>query len=64
MVQKETNELLGLLNDIKKLLEKQTELLEKNLNNGTTNTQTKITVVGNKATQSNPGLNSKEDFIL
>lgn len=61
MIQRETNELLELLREIKKLLEKQTELLEKLDNNST---QTKITVVGNKATQSNTGLNSTEDFYL
>lgn len=61
MVQKETNELLELLREIKTLIEKQNEILEKLDNNST---QTKITVVGNKATQSNTGLNSKEDFTL
>jgi hypothetical protein len=61
MIQKETNELLELLREIKTLLEKQSELLTNLTNNST---QTKITVVGNKATQSNTGLNSKEDFSL
>lgn len=61
MIQKETNELLELLREIKHLLEQQNEILEKLDNNST---QTKITVVGNKATQSNTGLNSKEDFTL
>jgi len=61
MIQKETNEMLQLLREIKELLEKQNELISNLANNST---QTKITVVGNKATQSNTGLNSNEDFYL
>jgi hypothetical protein len=48
------------MNDIKKLLEKQNELLETQQ----TNPQTKITVVGNKANPTNKGLNSTDDFTL
>ena len=51
---------VSLLNDIKKLLEKQNELLETQQQNP----QTKITVVGNKANTTNKGLTSTDDFTL
>tara|TARA_R110000868_G_scaffold5879_1_gene34294 strand:- start:614 stop:805 length:192 start_codon:yes stop_codon:yes gene_type:complete len=58
MIQKETNELLVLLRDIKNLLEKQSELLIKEINinydlaNVTNKSnQTKITIVGDNPTQ-------------
>jgi len=60
MTPQESYSVISLLNDIKKLLEKQNELLETQQ----TNTQTKITVVGNKANASNKGLNSTDDFTL
>jgi hypothetical protein len=60
MTAEESYSIMSLLNDIKKLLEKQNELLEIQQ----TNPQTKITVVGNKTTASNKGLNSTDDFIL
>ena len=60
MTPEQSYSVVSLLNDIKKLLEKQNELLEKQQ----TNTQTKITVVGNKTNASNKGLNSTDDFTL
>ena len=60
MTPEQSYSVVSLLNDIKKLLEKQNELLE----NQQTNTQTKITVVGNKANPTNKGLNSTDDFTL
>jgi hypothetical protein len=60
MTSEQSYSVVLLLNDIKKLLEKQNELLE----NQQANPQTKITVVGNKANASNKGLNSTDDFVL
>ena len=60
MTPEQSYSVISLLNDIKKLLEKQNELLEIQQ----TNPQTKITVVGNKANASNKGLNSTDDFVL
>jgi len=60
MTPQESYSVISLLNDIKKLLEKQNELLEIQQ----TNPQTKITVVGNKANPLNKGLNSTDDFTL
>jgi len=60
MTPQESYSVISLLNDIKKLLEKQNELLE----NQQANPQTKITVVGNKANASNKGLNSTDNFVL
>ncbi|CAB4143540.1 hypothetical protein UFOVP449_214 [uncultured Caudovirales phage] len=51
---------ISLLNDIKKLLEKQNQLLE----NQQATTGTKITVVGTSGTTSTKGLKSDEDFSL
>jgi hypothetical protein len=64
MTPEQNYSLISLLNDIKKLLEKQNELLDTVLTNGTTTTQTKITVVGNKATTNTKGLNNTDDFTL
>ena len=56
-------DIIILLNEIKGLLQKQNELLEKQQSNQ--QPQTKITVVGNKAQTAVPkGVNSKEDFTL
>jgi hypothetical protein len=60
MTPEQSYSVISLLNDIKKLLEKQNELLE----NQQTNTQTKITVVGNKVASNNTRLDNSEDFIL
>lgn len=60
MIQKETNELLQLLREIKLLLEKQNEIIE----NQQATTGTKITVVGTSGTTSTKGLKSDEDFSL
>ena len=60
MTPEQSYSVVSLLNDIKKLLEKQNELLE----NQQTNTQTKITVVGTSGTTSNKGIKSDEDFSL
>jgi hypothetical protein len=60
MTPEQSYSVITLLNDIKKLLEKQNELLE----NQQTNTQTKITVVGNKVASNNTRLDNSEDFIL
>ena len=46
------DELMKILNEIKTLLEQQQQ------------SQTKITVVGNKPQANTKGLNSKEDFTL
>lgn len=55
-------DILATLHEIKDLLKKQNELLE---GLQTNQTQTKITVVGNKAQTAVPkGINSKEDFTL
>jgi hypothetical protein len=53
-------DILVTLHEIRDLLKKQNELLEIQQ----TNPQTKITVVGNKATQTNANLNNTEDFFL
>lgn len=63
MTPEQNYNVVSLLNDIKKLLEKQNELLDTILTNGTS-TQTKITVVGNKATTNTKGLNNTDDFTL
>jgi hypothetical protein len=63
MTPEQSYNVVSLLNDIKKLLEKQNELLDGVLTNGTS-TQTKITVVGNKATTNTKGLNNTDDFTL
>ena len=60
MIQKETNELLQLLREIKLLLEKQNEIIE----NQQSSSATKITVVGTSGTTSTKGLKSDEDFSL
>ena len=60
MTPEQSYSIISLLNDIKKLLENQNVLLEAQQ----TNPQTKITVVGNKATTSNIKLDNSEDFIL
>lgn len=52
-------DILTVLHEIRDLLKKQNELLEKQQ----PQTQTKITVVGNK-TQTPKGLKSDEDFTL
>lgn len=53
-------DILATLHEIRDLLKKQNEILEK-----LQQPQTKITVVGNKAQTAVPkGINSKEDFIL
>jgi hypothetical protein len=64
MTPEQSYSVISLLNDIKKLLEKQNELLDTVLTNGTTTTQTKITVVGNKTTTNTKGLNNTDDFTL
>jgi hypothetical protein len=54
-------DILAILHEIRDLLKKQNELLEKQQNNS----QTKITVVGNKVQKQNPkGLKNDEDFTL
>jgi hypothetical protein len=60
MTPEQSYNVVSLLNDIKKLLEKQNELLETQQQNP----QTKITVVGNKANTTNKGLTSTDDFTL
>jgi hypothetical protein len=60
MTPEQSYSVVSLLNDIKKLLEKQNELLETQQQNP----QTKITVVGNKANTTNKGLTSTDDFTL
>ena len=60
MTPEQSYSVISLLNDIKKLLEKQNELLETQQQNP----QTKITVVGNKANTTNKGLTSTDDFTL
>lgn len=53
-------DILATLHEIRDLLKKQNEILEK-----LQQPQTKITVVGNKAQTAVPkGINSKEDFTL
>ena len=64
MTPEQSYTVVSLLHDIKKLLEKQNELLDTVLTNGTTTTQTKITVVGNKTTTNTKGLNNTDDFTL
>ena len=53
-------DILAILHEIRDLLKKQNELLEKQQTN---QPQTKITVVGNK-TQNAKGLKNNEDFTL
>lgn len=60
MTPEQSYSVISLLNDIKKLLEKQNELLE----NQQQDPQTKITVVANKATTNTKGLNNTDDFTL
>jgi hypothetical protein len=60
MTPEQSYSVVSLLNDIKKLLEKQNVLLETQQQNP----QTKITVVGNKANTTNKGLTSTDDFTL
>ena len=60
MTPEQSYSVVSLLNDIKKLLEKQNDLIEKMSTNG----QTKITVVGTSGTTTNKGLKSDEDFAL
>jgi hypothetical protein len=60
MTPEQSYNVVSLLHDIKKLLEKQNELLETQQQNP----QTKITVVGNKANTTNKGLTSTDDFTL
>ena len=60
MTSEQSYSIVSLLNDIKKLLEKQNELLE----NQQQDPQTKITVVANKATTNTKGLNNTDDFTL
>ena len=60
MTSEQSYSVVSLLNDIKKLLEKQNELLE----NQQQNPQTKITVVGTSGTTNTKGLKTDEDFSL
>lgn len=60
MTPEQSYSVVSLLNDIKKLLEKQNQLLE----NQQANSATKITVVGTSGTTSTKGLKSDEDFSL
>jgi hypothetical protein len=60
MTDRQFQDLMYRLSEIKQLLVKQNDILEKQQ----PNTQTKITVVGNKATQNNAGIDNKEDFYL
>lgn len=60
MTPEQSYSVVSLLNDIKKLLEKQNKLLE----NQQSNSATKITVVGTSGTTSTKGLKSDEDFSL
>jgi hypothetical protein len=60
MTDRQFQDLMYQLSEIKQLLVKQNDILEKQQ----PNTQTKITVVGNKATQNNAGIDNKEDFYL
>jgi hypothetical protein len=52
-------DILVVLNEIKRLLEKQNEILEQNQQ-----PQTKITVVGNKVQTNTKGLQNTQDFTL
>ena len=52
-------DILVTLTEIKKLLEKQNEILQQ-----TQQPQTKITVVGNKVQQNTKGLKNDDDFTL
>ena len=60
MTPEQSYSVVSLLNDIKKLLEKQNDLIEKMSTNG----QTKITVVGTSGTTTAKGIKSDEDFSL
>jgi hypothetical protein len=60
MTPEQSYSVVSLLNDIKKLLEKQNELLETQQQNP----QTKITVVGTSGTTNTKGLKTDEDFVL
>ena len=60
MTPEQSYSVVSLLNDIKKLLEKQNQLLE----NQQATTGTKITVVGTSGTTNTKGLKSDEDFSL
>ena len=60
MTPEQSYSVVSLLNDIKKLLEKQNDLIEKMSTNG----QTKITVVGTSGTTTAKGIKSDEDFAL
>jgi hypothetical protein len=60
MTDRQFQDLMYRLSELKQLLVKQNDILEKQQ----PNTQTKITVVGNKATQNNAGIDNKEDFYL
>jgi len=60
MTPEQSYSVVSLLNDIKKLLEKQNKLLE----NQQQNPQTKITVVGTSGTTNTKGLKTDEDFSL
>ncbi len=60
MTDRQFQDLMYRLSELKQLLVKQNDILEKQQ----PNTQTKITVVGNKATQNNAGIDNKEDFSL
>jgi hypothetical protein len=61
MTDRQFQDLMYQLSEIKQLLVKQNDILEKQQ---PTNTSTKITVVGNKTQQNTKGLNSTEDFYL
>ena len=60
MTPEQSYSVVSLLNDIKKLLEKQNQLIE---NMGSAG-QTKITVVGTSGTTNTKGIKSDEDFSL
>ena len=60
MTPEQSYSVVSLLNDIKKLLERQNQLLEQQ-QSGTT---TKITVVGGAGKPNTKGLKSDEDFSL